>query len=86
MALKALDFKASGANILKVKLGKNAVEDVERIRQIREAVGPKCSSVLMPTRAGALTMPFLPCRRWGNTILNFANSPCVPGTTTAYPS
>ena len=39
MALKALDFKASGANILKVKLGKNAVDDVERIRQIREAVG-----------------------------------------------
>jgi L-alanine-DL-glutamate epimerase-like enolase superfamily enzyme len=41
MALKALDFKASGANILKVKLGKNAIEDVERIRQIREAVGPE---------------------------------------------
>jgi L-alanine-DL-glutamate epimerase-like enolase superfamily enzyme len=40
MALKALDFQASGANILKVKLGKDAVEDVERIRQIREAVGP----------------------------------------------
>lgn len=40
MALKALDFKAAGANILKVKLGKNAVEDVERIKQIREAVGP----------------------------------------------
>jgi L-alanine-DL-glutamate epimerase-like enolase superfamily enzyme len=39
MALKALDFKASGANILKVKLGKNTVDDVERIRQIREAVG-----------------------------------------------
>jgi L-alanine-DL-glutamate epimerase-like enolase superfamily enzyme len=41
MALKALDFKASGANILKVKLGKNAIEDVERIRQIRDAVGPE---------------------------------------------
>lgn len=39
MALKALDFKASGANILKVKLGKNAVEDVARIKQMREAVG-----------------------------------------------
>jgi L-alanine-DL-glutamate epimerase-like enolase superfamily enzyme len=39
MALKALDFKATGASILKVKLGKNAVDDVERIRQIREAVG-----------------------------------------------
>ena len=39
MALKALDFKASGANILKVKLGKNAVDDVARIKQMREAVG-----------------------------------------------
>ena len=39
MAEKAIAFKQSGANILKVKLGKNAVEDVERIRLIREAVG-----------------------------------------------
>ena len=39
MADKALMFKASGAKILKVKLGKNAVEDVERIKQIRGAVG-----------------------------------------------
>jgi o-succinylbenzoate synthase len=39
MAKKALIFKQSGANILKVKLGKNATEDVERIKQIREAVG-----------------------------------------------
>jgi len=41
MAQKAIGFRQSGANILKVKLGKNAVEDVERIRQIREAVGTK---------------------------------------------
>ncbi|GAC1558100.1 MAG: dipeptide epimerase [Mucilaginibacter sp.] len=39
MAQKALTFKRSGANILKVKLGKDAGEDVERIRQIREAAG-----------------------------------------------
>jgi len=39
MAKKAIDFKESGAGILKVKLGKNAAEDVERIKQIREAVG-----------------------------------------------
>jgi len=38
MASKALEFKKSGANILKVKLGKNAIKDVERIKQIREAV------------------------------------------------
>ncbi|MET3979486.1 L-alanine-DL-glutamate epimerase-like enolase superfamily enzyme [Mucilaginibacter sp. UYP25] len=41
MAQKAIHFKASGANILKVKLGKGAETDVERIKQIREAVGPE---------------------------------------------
>lgn len=39
MAQKALQFKNSGAAILKVKLGKDARQDVERIRQIRQAVG-----------------------------------------------
>ena len=39
MAEKALVFKRSGANILKVKLGKDATADIERIKQIREAVG-----------------------------------------------
>jgi L-alanine-DL-glutamate epimerase-like enolase superfamily enzyme len=39
MAEKAIAFKELGAHILKVKLGKGAVEDVERIKQIREAVG-----------------------------------------------
>ena len=39
MAQKAVLFEQSGANILKVKLGKNAVEDVERVKQIREAIG-----------------------------------------------
>lgn len=41
MAQKAIAFKQSGATILKVKLGKNAIEDVERIKQIREAIGPE---------------------------------------------
>jgi len=39
MAQKAIEFKRSGATILKVKLGKGAESDVERIKQIREAVG-----------------------------------------------
>jgi L-alanine-DL-glutamate epimerase-like enolase superfamily enzyme len=39
MAQKAIKFKESGATILKVKLGKDARHDVERIRQIRQAVG-----------------------------------------------
>ena len=39
MAMQALEFKLSGANILKVKLGKNAIEDVERMKAIRQQVG-----------------------------------------------
>ncbi|WP_295666902.1 mandelate racemase/muconate lactonizing enzyme family protein [uncultured Mucilaginibacter sp.] len=39
MAEKAIAFKKSGANILKVKLGKDAAGDIERVKQIREAVG-----------------------------------------------
>jgi L-alanine-DL-glutamate epimerase-like enolase superfamily enzyme len=41
MAERAIEFKRSGATIFKVKLGKNAVEDVARIKQIRQAVGPE---------------------------------------------
>ncbi len=41
MAEKALAFAQSGAGTIKVKLGKDAVMDVERIRQIRKAVGVK---------------------------------------------
>lgn len=41
MAQQALEFKAGGANTLKVKLGKDADADIDRIRQIREAVGPE---------------------------------------------
>lgn len=39
MAQKAVEFKQSGAMILKVKLGKDVKSDVDRIKQIREAVG-----------------------------------------------
>jgi L-alanine-DL-glutamate epimerase-like enolase superfamily enzyme len=39
MAQKAIQFKNDGVRIIKVKLGKQASADVERIRQIRAAVG-----------------------------------------------
>jgi L-alanine-DL-glutamate epimerase-like enolase superfamily enzyme len=39
MAQKALDLKQNGATILKIKLGKDAKSDVERIKQIRQAAG-----------------------------------------------
>lgn len=40
MAATARDFIAKGVHIIKVKLGKDVPTDVERIRRIREAVGP----------------------------------------------
>ena len=40
MANKAVDFVQKGVRIIKIKLGKNAPEDVERVRLIREAAGP----------------------------------------------
>jgi L-alanine-DL-glutamate epimerase-like enolase superfamily enzyme len=41
MAQKAIHFKQTGATVLKVKLGKDARQDVDRISRIREAVGPE---------------------------------------------
>lgn len=41
MAEQAIDFVQKGVQIIKVKLGKTPEEDVERIRQIRSAIGPE---------------------------------------------
>jgi L-alanine-DL-glutamate epimerase-like enolase superfamily enzyme len=40
MAQKAVFFKEKGFRIIKIKVGKNPTDDVERIRQMRAAVGP----------------------------------------------
>ncbi|MGB4775628.1 MAG: dipeptide epimerase [Daejeonella sp.] len=40
MCASAAKYKQQGATILKVKLGKKAKEDIERIKKIREVVGP----------------------------------------------
>jgi L-alanine-DL-glutamate epimerase-like enolase superfamily enzyme len=39
MAATAIEFKSKGVNMIKVKLGKNAQEDILRIKKIREAIG-----------------------------------------------
>ena len=39
MAAKAIQFKKDGVRMIKIKLGKNAREDVARVQQIRAAVG-----------------------------------------------
>lgn len=39
MAQTAIDYKNKGVRIIKIKLGSNAPDDVDRVKQIREAVG-----------------------------------------------
>lgn len=39
MAAKAVEFKEKGVNMIKVKLGKQPKDDIERIKQIRQAIG-----------------------------------------------
>ncbi len=41
MAKASIQFKAQGFKIIKVKLGKEPAADVERIKQIRNAIGPE---------------------------------------------
>lgn len=41
MAAKALEYTRRGVTMIKVKLGKQPHEDIERIKQIRQAVGPE---------------------------------------------
>ncbi len=43
MAETAIAFKEKGVNIIKIKLGKNPAADIERIRQIRLAIGGNIS-------------------------------------------
>jgi len=40
MAAKAAEFVNQGVRIIKVKLGKNVEEDIERVKLIRQAAGP----------------------------------------------
>lgn len=39
MAQTAIDFKNKGVRIIKIKLGKNGNDDIERVKQIRSAIG-----------------------------------------------
>lgn len=84
MAAQAAEFKAKGVKIIKVKLGKKPVEDIERIRQIRQAVGNDIKlridanqgwsysdAVTALTELGAFDIEFCeqPMRRWNDELL-----------------
>lgn len=84
MAQTAKKFVAKGVNIIKVKLGKEPADDIERIRQIREAIGYTTQlridanqgwsyedAVTTLTALGQYDIQFCeqPMRRWNDELL-----------------
>lgn len=84
MANKALAFRNQGAGVLKVKLGKDPVDDIRRIRAIREAVGdqlairidanqgwdyPQASMALRGLQAFDIQFCEQPMRRYNDHLL-----------------
>ena len=84
MAATARDFISKEVHIIKVKLGKDVPTDVERIRQIREAVGPAMKlridanqgwsyedAVLALTQLAPYNIEFCeqPMRSWNDELL-----------------
>ena len=84
MAATAQDFISKEVHIIKVKLGKDVATDVERIRQIREAVGPAMKlridanqgwsyedAVLALTQLAPFNIEFCeqPMRSWNDELL-----------------
>lgn len=84
MAQTAKEFVAKGVHIIKVKLGKKPADDIERIRQIREAIGYNTQlridanqgwsyedAVTALTALGPYDIQFCeqPMRRWNDELL-----------------
>ncbi|HEY2583521.1 MAG TPA: dipeptide epimerase [Mucilaginibacter sp.] len=75
MAEKALLFKQSGANVIKVKLGKNAAEDIERIRLIREAVGSELKIRIDANQGWSFQDAVFALRSMGKFDVEFCEQP-----------
>lgn len=84
MAETAVSFKEKGVRMIKVKLGKNATEDIERIRRIRQAIGTEIilridanqgwsyeDAVKALTALGEFDIQFCeqPMRKWNDELL-----------------
>lgn len=84
MAATAIEFRDKNVKIIKVKLGKKATEDIERIRQIRNAIGYNTQlridanqgwsyedAITALTGLGEFDIQFCeqPMRRWNDELL-----------------
>ena len=82
MAQTAVRFKADGVRIIKIKLGKNGAQDVERVRQIRAAVGPEIGLRIDANQGWDFETAQTTLQEMGPSISSSANSPCDTGTMT----
>ncbi|MEO7531361.1 MAG: dipeptide epimerase [Sediminibacterium sp.] len=84
MAATALEFKTKGVNIIKIKLGKKVVDDIERVQEIRKAIGNDIKlridanqgwsyedAVTALTALGECNIQFCeqPMRKWNDELL-----------------
>jgi L-alanine-DL-glutamate epimerase-like enolase superfamily enzyme len=75
MAASALKIRQQGCNFLKVKLGKNYLEDIERVRQIRAAVGPEMAIRLDANQGWTFDEALLALGQMGKYDIEFCEQP-----------
>lgn len=75
MANKAAEFMGLGARILKVKLGKGAVEDVERIKLIRKTVGDNIKIRVDANQGWSFDAAVFALQRLGEYDIEFCEQP-----------
>jgi L-alanine-DL-glutamate epimerase-like enolase superfamily enzyme len=84
MAATAIEFQKKGVNIIKVKLGKKVSDDIQRIKEIREAIGYQIKiridanqgwsyddAIIALTSLGKYQIEFCeqPMRKWNDELL-----------------
>ena len=75
MAQRAIHFKETGARILKIKLGKDARQDVERIKQIRQAVGTDMKIRIDANQGWSFDDAVYALQAMGNLDVEFCEQP-----------
>jgi L-alanine-DL-glutamate epimerase-like enolase superfamily enzyme len=75
MAKKASELKQNGATVLKIKLGKDAKSDVERIKQIRQAVGKDLKIRVDANQGWSFEEAVLALRAIGEYDIEFCEQP-----------
>ena len=75
MAQTAVKFKADGVRMIKIKLGKNGPEDVDRVHRIRDAVGPEITLRIDANQGWDFDTARLALQAMGSLNIQFCEQP-----------